>query len=97
MPFWHSTHSSSGAGGSRRLTERLFAGWLRRRTRKKSHGPYETLDRCALIRSAMAKVELDGVLRSSNQPEVVHDNGEGDRSHERPNQLPRGVVLVFHL
>src|SRR5215204_4010713 len=47
----------SCAGGSRRLTERLFAGWPRRRTRKKSHGPYETLDRCALIRSAMAKVD----------------------------------------
>src|SRR5215211_1977623 len=40
--LWRLTHSSC-AGGSRRLTERLFAGWLRRRTRKKSHGPYETL------------------------------------------------------
>src|SRR5215208_4824589 len=57
LPSGAWTHSSSCAGGSRRLTQRHFAGWLRRRTRKKSHDPYETLDRCALIRSAMAKVE----------------------------------------
>src|SRR5215208_483421 len=59
-----STHTSC-AGGSRRLTQRLFAGCPRTRTRKKSHGPYETLDRCALIRSAMAKVERRDCMKSS--------------------------------
>jgi hypothetical protein len=39
----------------------------------------------------------NGVLGSSNQPEVVRDNGEGDHPHKRPKQLPGGVVLVFHL
>jgi hypothetical protein len=27
---------------------------------------------------------LDGVLGSSDQPEVEYDNGEGDRSDQRP-------------
>src|SRR5919107_316342 len=67
--LWCLTHSSSCASGSRRrLTQRLFAGCPRRRTRNKSHGPYETLDRCALIRSAMAKVEPSTTSLTTGEP-----------------------------
>src|SRR5215217_786584 len=36
-----------------------------------------------------------GILGSSDQIEEEHDQGEGYRSGDRPQQPPGGVVLVF--